>query len=118
VIGSLIGEVGNQEQNLFALDEVFRGTNTVERIASAKAILSYLNKGENIVIVSTHDVELAEMLKEEYDLYHFSESVEGKQLLFDHTLKDGPLKTRNAITILEIADYPKEIVEEARRLSS
>jgi DNA mismatch repair ATPase MutS len=118
VIGSLISEVGNNKQNLFALDEVFRGTNTVERIASAKAILSYLNKGENIVIVSTHDVELAEMLKEEYDLYHFSESVEGKELLFDHTLKDGPLKTRNAITILEIADYPKEIVEEARRLSS
>jgi DNA mismatch repair ATPase MutS len=117
VIGSLISEVGNQKQNLFVLDEVFRGTNTVERIASAKAILSYLNKGENIVIVSTHDVELAEMLKEEYDLYHFSESVEGKELLFDHTLKDGPLKTRNAITILEIADYPKEIVEEARRLS-
>jgi DNA mismatch repair ATPase MutS len=118
VIGSLINEVRDCKQNLFVLDEVFRGTNTVERIASAKAILSYLNKGENIVIVSTHDVELAEMLKEEYDLYHFSESVEGKELLFDHTLKDGPLKTRNAITILEIADYPKEIVDEARRLSS
>jgi DNA mismatch repair ATPase MutS len=118
VVGSLISEVNNQCQNLFVLDEVFRGTSTVERIASAKAILSYLNKEENIVIVSTHDVELAELLREEYDLYHFSESVEGKELLFDHTLKDGPLKTRNAITILEIADYPKEIVEEARRLSS
>ncbi len=117
VISTLLSEVSESQQNLFVLDEVFRGTNTIERIAAGKAILSYLNKGDNIVVVSTHDIELAEMLKEEYDLYHFSESVEGKELLFDHTLKDGPLKTRNAITILEMAGYPKEVVEEARRLS-
>ena len=118
VIGSLVSESKADQQNLFVLDEVFRGTNTVERIAAGKAILSYLNHGMNLVIVSTHDIELADMLMQEYELYHFSESVEGKELRFDHTLKDGPLKTRNAITILEIADYPNEIVMEARMLSS
>ncbi len=118
VMGSLIREAKCDQQNLFVLDEVFRGTNTVERIAASKAILSYLNQGKNMVIVATHDIELAHMLKEEYDLYHFSEKIDGTDLNFDHTLKLGSLKTRNAITILEISNYPTEIVEEAKRLTA
>ena len=44
---------------LFALDELFKGTNTTERIAAGKAVLSHLNRGPHIVLVSTHDIELA-----------------------------------------------------------
>ena len=105
-------------QNIFVLDEVFKGTNTVERIAAAKAILSYLNRGNNIVLVSTHDVELSHMLENEYALYHFSETVENNTLQFDYKLKEGRLKTRNAIRILEIVNYPPEIVNEARAISN
>lgn len=105
-------------QNLFVLDEVFKGTNTIERIASAKAILSYLNKGDNIVLVSTHDIELAELLDREYDLYHFAESVDNNELNFDHLLKTGPLATRNAIKLLELANYPSEVIQEARKVSN
>jgi DNA mismatch repair ATPase MutS len=116
-MGALIEEVHSPLQNLFLLDEVFKGTNTVERIASAKAALSYLNKGANIVIVSTHDLELPAMLQYEYDLYHFSETVENEKLNFDHKMKSGPLMAGNAIRILEISKYPKEIIREARELS-
>jgi DNA mismatch repair ATPase MutS len=105
-------------QNLFVLDEVFKGTNTIERIASAKAILSYLNKGDNIVLVSTHDIELADLLQNEYDLYHFAESVDNNELNFDHLLKPGPLTTRNAIRILELANYPSEVIQEAKKVSN
>jgi DNA mismatch repair ATPase MutS len=116
-VASLIEASEKDHQNLFVLDEVFKGTNTVERIASAKAILSYLNKNNNIVVVATHDIELAEMLAREYDLYHFTETVESNQLYFDHKLKVGQLKTRNAIKLLELSDYPSEIIEEAKRIS-
>jgi DNA mismatch repair ATPase MutS len=117
IVASMIGEAQLPQQNLFILDEVFKGTNSVERIAAGKAILSYLNSTNNIVVVSTHDVALAELLKGEYDLYHFSETIENNQLHFDHQLKPGALKTRNAIRILEILNYPKEITTEANRLS-
>jgi DNA mismatch repair ATPase MutS len=100
------------------LDEVFKGTNTAERIGAAKAILSYLNRKDNIVIVSTHDIELAEMLSSEYDLHHFTETVETKELHFDHKLKPGPLTTRNAIKLLELANYPKEVIDEAKKVSN
>ena len=101
--------------NLFLLDEIFKGTNTAERIAAGKAVLSYLAKSSNnTVFVSTHDIELADLLSIEYDLYHFTETVHEKQIHFDYQLKRGKLYTKNAIRILEINDYPPEVIEEAR----
>jgi hypothetical protein len=103
--------------NLFLLDEIFKGTNTIERISAGKAVLSALTKADNIVFVSTHDIELADLLKHEYELYHFSEKVNHKTVDFDYKLKDGKLKNRNAIRILQINDYPESIIEEAIELS-
>lgn len=48
---------------LFALDEPFKGTNTAERIAAGKAVLSHLNRSGQLVLVSTHDLELAVRLR-------------------------------------------------------
>lgn len=118
IMASLLAEVNLSHQNLFVLDEVFKGTNTIERIAAAKAILSYMNRNDNIVIVSTHDIELADMLNHEYDLYHFTETVENNELYFDHSIKAGQLRTRNAIKILELSNYPAEVTKEARQISS
>ncbi len=103
--------------NLFLLDEIFKGTNTIERISAGKAVLSALTKGENIIFVSTHDIELADLLKDEYELYHFSEKVDHKTVDFDYKLKDGKLKNRNAIRILQINDYPESIIAEAIALA-
>ena len=118
IMASLLEQVESPHQNLFILDEVFKGTNTIERIASAKAILSYLNRKENIVVVSTHDIELADMLDSEYDLYHFTEIVENNELHFDHSIKAGQLSTRNAIKILELSNYPADIIREARQITT
>ena len=103
--------------NLFLLDEIFKGTNTVERISAAKAVLSSLTKNDNIVFVSTHDIELADMLNDEYELHHFSEIVDGKLVDFDYKLKDGKLKNRNAIRILQMNGYPDSVIEEAIEIS-
>jgi DNA mismatch repair ATPase MutS len=117
IMASLISEVDNSFQNLFILDEIFKGTNTIERIAAAKAILSFLNRNNNIVMVATHDIELSEMLKDEYELFHFTELIENDELHFDHKIKTGQLRTRNAIKLLELSNYPTDIVVEAKRIS-
>ncbi len=116
-IKEMIDRSGNENPNLFLLDEIFKGTNTIERISAGKAVLSHLAKTENIVFVSTHDIELADLLKDEYELYHFSEKVDHKTVDFDYKLKDGKLKNRNAIRILEINDYPESIIKEANEIS-
>jgi DNA mismatch repair ATPase MutS len=101
---------------LFVLDEIFKGTNTIERISGGKAILSYLNKKQHFVAVSTHDIELTDLLKEEFDLYHFTENISDNELNFDHKLKKGKLTTRNAIKILDLYNYPKEIIIDAKKV--
>lgn len=103
--------------NIFLLDEIFKGTNTIERIAAGKAVLSKLNKGQNIVFVSTHDVELADLLKDEYTLYHFCENTKDGSIDFDYKLKPGKLKQRNAIKILELNNYPDDVIKTAKMLS-
>lgn len=103
--------------NLFLLDEIFKGTNTIERISAGRAVLSYLNNENNIVFVSTHDIELTELLKGDYNLYHFSEQVDNNTVDFDFKLKEGKLENRNAIRILEINGYPRQIITEAIDLS-
>ncbi len=116
-IKDLIKASEDKHPCLFVLDEIFKGTNTVERISGGKAILKYLNKLQHTVLVSTHDIELTELLVEEnYDLFHFSEQIENEKLVFDHKIKNGKLKTRNAIKILDLYKYPKEIIVDAREV--
>jgi DNA mismatch repair ATPase MutS len=113
----MIDNSANGKTNLFLLDEIFKGTNTIERISAGKAVLSAISKENNIVFVSTHDIELADLLKNEYELYHFSEIVDHKSVDFDYKLKEGKLKDRNAIRILQINDYPEELIQEAIEIS-
>lgn len=116
-IKNLLTESISGSENLFLLDELFKGTNTIERIAAGKAILSYLTQENNTVLVSTHDPELAEFLHETYSLYHFTEVIQDNDILFDYKIKPGKLTTTNAIRILELNDYPQEVIDEAIRLS-
>jgi DNA mismatch repair ATPase MutS len=118
LIGEMIKESRSGTKTLFLLDEIFKGTNTIERIAAGKAVLSYICKQGNIVFVSTHDIELAGLLKNTYELHHFTEMVEDGRVQFDYKLKSGELKTRNAIRILEINGYPEEIIAEAKEISN
>ncbi len=96
------------------IDEIFRGTNPIERIAMSAEILSYLQNGRTVSIVATHDRELVDILKDRYEFYYFSESVDSKNgLNFDYKLKVGVSNTRNAIRLLEYIGYPKEVTENA-----
>jgi hypothetical protein len=107
----------NGKPNLFLLDEIFKGTNTIERISAGKAVLSTLSRNKNFVFVSTHDIELTDMLSNEYELYHFSEIVKENNVDFDYKLKEGKLRNRNAIRILQINDYPDDLIDEAIAIS-
>lgn len=112
-----IGEmIEDKEEKIILLDEIFRGTNTIDRIASATATLKYLAKN-NHVVAATHDIELTILLKDLYKNKHFEERIEDGDIKFDYLLKDGPATSRNAIAILENLSYPREILEEAKNLS-
>lgn len=109
-------ERGMQDHHLLIFDELFKGTNTTERIAINAATFAQLANKGNLVLASTHDLELAGLLKENYEMYHFCETVTDGELSFDYTLKPGVVKEGNAIRILQFCGYPKEVTDTALRL--
>lgn len=101
------------QQHLFLLDEIFRGTNTTERVAAAYAVLAFLNTGHDLAIVATHDLELLELLEGTYAMHHFREQVAGNGLTFDYLIQPGASSTRNAIELLKVMQYPESLVADA-----
>lgn len=97
------------------VDEVLRGTNTVERIAASTQILKSLTGKKLLCFAATHDIELTELLKGEYDNYHFEEEIRDGDILFNYKLIEGKATTRNAIRLLELMGYEQGIIREATR---
>ncbi|MEK6266605.1 MAG: MutS family DNA mismatch repair protein [Clostridium sp.] len=96
--------------NLCLIDEIFRGTNPVERVNASAEILAYLSKHNALVVVATHDLEITNMVGDLYECYYFTESVGEKGLDFDYKIRKGVSSTRNAIKVLEFMGYPEEII--------
>lgn len=95
------------------VDEVLRGTNTVERIAASTQIMKVLAAGRTLCFAATHDVELTRLLEKEYDNYHFEERIEGNDIFFPYKLMEGPAVSRNAIALLKMLGYDEKIIKEA-----
>jgi hypothetical protein len=110
---TLVTQSGGDRPHLFLLDEIFRGTNTVERVAAAFAVLVHLNRADDIVMAATHDLELRDRLGAAFAPYHFEEQVTNGGLDFDYTLRPGLSGSRNAIALLGLMGYPASIVEQA-----
>lgn len=105
----------NAMPTLCFIDEVLRGTNTIERISASTEILKKLASGNAICIAATHDIELTYLLENVYDNYHFEEKVDDNSVEFDYTLRDGRATTRNAIRLLGLMGFDGDIVEAAAK---
>jgi len=96
------------------IDEVLRGTNTLERIAASSTILSALSKNHCICFAATHDLELTSILESRYQNYHFQEQITNGNILFDYLLYEGKSNSRNAIKLLDLLGYADEIIKDSQ----
>ena len=120
-IGRILEHVRDAEKNhqhvLCFVDEVLRGTNTVERIAASTQILRAL-AGENaICFAATHDLELTKLLADVYDNYHFEEEIAEDDIFFPYRLQKGPAVSRNAIALLKVLGYEDGLVADAETMA-
>jgi DNA mismatch repair ATPase MutS len=101
--------------HLFLLDEMFRGTNAVERIAAGQSVLVELIAGgkPHMVVAATHDNELVDMLAGPYAPFHFGDTLTDETLTFDYHLRPGRSTSRNAIALLRQNGAPAALVERA-----
>lgn len=98
---------------LCCVDEVLRGTNTIERISASAEILRSLSQKPIQVFAATHDMELTGLLKAQYTNYHFTETLDGDDVTFSYRLQEGPADSRNAIRLLRALGYDKDIADSA-----
>ena len=99
------------------VDEVLRGTNTVERIAASSYILNFLRKKNTLCFAATHDIELTNILEKQYSNYHFTEEVKDEDVLFSYKLLKGRAASRNAIKLLNVIGFDKDIVKNAEKMA-
>ena len=97
------------------VDEVLRGTNTVERIAASTELLQAMEEAGILCFAATHDMELTGLLSETFSNFHFEEEYTEGDISFSYRLKEGPARTRNAIRLLAAMGFGKELAERAEK---
>lgn len=92
----------------YMVDEIYRGTNNRERLRGSEAFLKNVAGKNGVGLVSTHDLELAQLEETipELSNWHFAETIEGRKMSFEYKLKPGPCPTTNALKIMEMEGLP------------
>ncbi len=101
---TIIEKVNGNEKIFILLDEILRGTNSLDRHTGSVALMKQLIKSRAAAIIATHDLELAK-LKNEYpdniSNYHFDVQVTNDELYFDYKLKPGVCNSLNASILMK-----------------
>ena len=104
-IKNMISYAKEQKPMLVLIDEIFKGTNSADRIVGATGVIKNLCRNWIVGMVSTHDFELCQLEEQEPMIcnYHFDEYFEEEQLKFEYRIKEGRCTMTNALHILRMA---------------
>ena len=90
---------------IYLLDEIFRGTNSRDRILATRTVVRQLKEMNTVGLLTTHDLELGTLEKEHPGSvfnYHFSDVIRGDRIFFDYKLKPGLSQTANAVALMKM----------------
>ena len=102
----------NKMPMICLIDEIFKGTNSADRIICATEAIKKLSQPWSITLVSTHDFELCNLENDDNINavnYHFAEYYENGEIKFDYNIQDGRCVTTNAKMLLKMAGIVDEI---------
>lgn len=95
----------NQSQRIMIalIDEIFKGTNSADRIIGALETVKRLSSSNIFTLITTHDFELCDLENEvSCKNYHFEEYYQDNQIKFDYLIKPGRSQTTNAQFLLKM----------------
>lgn len=109
-IKMIVNASKNNSKIFFLLDEIFKGTNSIDRHLGASMLIKQLSQSGASGMVSTHDLELGELENRMSKIsnFHFQEHYQNGELGFDYKLKKGISTTRNAMHIIKMAGIEVE----------
>jgi len=100
----IIEAVNRNERIYILLDEILRGTNSLDRHAGSIALVKQLIHHKAVGMIATHDIELAKLAEEfpaNIHNYYFDVQVANDELYFDYSLKKGVCKSMNASILMK-----------------
>ncbi len=100
----ILDRVKDIPSSFFLIDEMLRGTNSVDKYLGSKAIIKKLIDLRGRGMLATHDLQLSELINDYPGYlknYHFDIQVQGSEMLFDYKLKDGACTIFNASMLLK-----------------
>jgi len=103
-------EAAQAAPGICLIDEVFRGTNHLESVSAAAAVLEELAARE-LVLVSSHNLVLAALLKEQLAPF-FIDTTSGKPVL-----ASGVLRNPNGIALLATQGFGERIENRAAEVA-
>lgn len=110
----MVDAINMDTPTLIFIDEILRGTNSVERVSASYGVLDYLWDKNVFVVVATHDISLVNLVKDRYRCYYFSSNIVDGELELDYKLHNGVNSKSNAIQLLEMTGFPREIIESSK----
>ena len=99
-----IATLSSTQPVLFLVDEIFSGTNSLDRHTAAAAVLARLLRNHTIGALSTHDLALTSLASEHNGglNVHMASPDPDDALAFDYKLKPGINQHTNALAIIRM----------------
>lgn len=103
-IKAIIDAVRGNANMFFLIDEIFKGTNSVDRLAGAEAVISQLEALNAVGMISTHDLELCNLASKVTRIknFSFSEHYQNNNIHFSYKIKQGQSQTTNAKFLMQM----------------
>jgi DNA mismatch repair ATPase MutS len=103
-IKGVLDRLRNGERFFIILDEMLKGTNSVDKLNGSKELIRKLLQFQSVLLIATHDLKLSEM-ENEYPGTIFNKCFEVRidknELVFDFKLKAGVTQTMNATFLMK-----------------
>ncbi len=108
-------------KSLLILDEIGRGTSTLDGMSIAQAVVEHLSQKKNLrakTLFATHYHELCDLEKDFEGIVNFNVTVKkrGEQVIFLRKIVPGGADNSYGLEVAALAGIPKQVVSRAREI--
>ncbi|ANQ47924.1 hypothetical protein MY04_0542 [Flammeovirga sp. MY04] len=101
----IVEAINSNQRYLFLVDEMLRGTNSVDKLKGSFALLEKLKENKDaFILVATHDLQLSEFESDNSEMtknYHFDFDYHQGGFEFDYKIKSGVCEKFNASLLMK-----------------
>ena len=99
----LLGSLHDDVPSLIILDEILKGTNSLDKLNGSRLFLQYIAERNVTGVIATHDLELSKMENEYVGRFHnYCFEIElGKDITYSYKITKGVARNQNATYLLK-----------------